>query len=73
MISLNPKELYDFLVSKNINHFFHANTVRTSCTFIEEKGLISRGCVESRGLIQTVQSSDLIDKKFNVWNDIILI
>lgn len=70
MISVNPKELYEFLSSENIKHFFHANTVRTSCTLIEKKGLFSRGCIESKGLIQTSQTSDEIDKQFNVWNDI---
>lgn len=72
MISLNPIELYDFLESKKIKQFFHANTVRTSCTFIEQKGIISRGCVERKGLVQTTQPSDQIDKKYNVWNDIFL-
>lgn len=69
MIFVNPKELYKFLESKNFRFFFHANTVRTSCTFIEHKGLISRGCIESNGLTQTSQQSDEIDKQFNVWND----
>lgn len=72
MISLDPKELYSFLESKNIKQFFHANTVKTSCTFIQQKGLLSRGSIESKGLIQTAQSSDQIDKKYNVWNDIFL-
>ncbi len=72
MISVNPEDLYAFLVSKNIKYFFHANTVKTSCTFIEQKGLLSRGFIESRGLIQTPQSSDEIDKQFCVWNDIFL-
>lgn len=70
MISVNPKELHEFLKSKHFKYFFHANTVTTACTFIEEKGLVSRGRVESKDLIQTEQSSDEIDKQFNVWNDI---
>lgn len=70
MTGLNPKELYKFFVRNNFKYFFHANTVTTACTFIEQKGLLSRGCVESRGLIQTYQSSDEIDRQFNVWNDI---
>ncbi len=72
MISVDPEELYEFLASKNIKYFFHANTVKTSCTLIEQKGLLSRGSIESRGLIQTPQSSDEIDKQFGVWNDIFL-
>jgi hypothetical protein len=72
MIGVNPKELYEFFVSKNLKYFFQANTVRTSCTFIEQKGLMSREFVEYKGLTQTPQSSDEIDKKFDVWNDIFL-
>ena len=70
IISINPKELYDFFASRNFNYFFDANTVRTSCTFIEQGGLLSRGAVESKGLVQTFQTSDEKDKLFNVWNDI---
>jgi len=72
MIDVNPKELYEFLVSMDIKYFFHANTVTTSCTYIEHKGLMSWGCIVSKGLIQTDQSSDDIDKKFDVWNDIFI-
>lgn len=72
MYYLNPIQLYEFLESKNIHHFHHANSVRTACTFIENKGLFSRGSIERRGLVQTTQSSDAIDKEFDVWNDIFL-
>lgn len=70
MVNVDPEELYGFLASKNIQYFFHANTVKTSCTFIEQKGLLSRGFIETKGLVQTPQTSDEIDKQFNVWNDI---
>jgi hypothetical protein len=72
MICLNPKELYEFFESKNLKYFYHANTVITSCTYIEQKGLMARGCVEYKGLAQTPQTSDEIDKQFDVWNDIFL-
>lgn len=72
MFSLDAKELYSFLCSRGIKNFFHANTVMTSCTYIEHKGLMSRGFVEQMGLNQTEQSSDNLDKKFGVWNDIFL-
>jgi hypothetical protein len=42
--------------------------VATSCTFLEHGALLSRGYVEDHGLIQTYQSSDVIDKKFGIWN-----
>ena len=70
MIEISPTELYDFLESKNLKYFFHANTVRTSCTLIRQKGLLSRGEITKRNLPMTPQSSDEIDKIFDVWNDI---
>lgn len=72
MININPKELYEFLKNNGISHLYHANTVTTSCTFIRQGGLLSRGAVESKKLLQTPQDSDTIDKKYNVWNDIFL-
>jgi len=62
--------LYEFLKEKGITHFFHANTLTTALTFIENNGLLSRGLVEKLGLNQTIQSSDDDDKRFDVWDDI---
>lgn len=70
MIEVSPKELYDFLSKKNFEFFFHANTVKTSCTLIQQEGLLSRGELMARGLPMTEQSSDDVDKQFDVWNDI---
>jgi len=69
---LNNKELYDFFKEIDIQVLYHANTVRTSLTYFEQNGLLSRGAVEEKGLIQTPQNSDNIDKKLNVWNDVFL-
>ena len=69
---LDNKKLYDFLIEKEILVLYHANTVRTSLTYFKELGLLSRGAVENKGLIQTEQSSDEIDKVINVWNDVFL-
>ncbi|SEC25200.1 hypothetical protein SAMN04489761_2491 [Tenacibaculum sp. MAR_2009_124] len=71
-MKLNNKDLYNLLSEKGIHHLYHANTVGTSRTFIEQGGLMSRGAVESKGLNQTPQSSDAIDKVFDVWNDVFL-
>lgn len=71
-MKLNNLELYKLLKEKDISSFFHANTLTTSLTYIENKGLMSRGLVEKKGLNQTVQNSDDIDKKFDVWNDIFI-
>ena len=70
MIEVSPKELYNFLSGRKIKYFFHANTVKTSCTLIEQKGLLSRGEITRRMLSMTEQTSDDIDKIYNVWNDI---
>ncbi len=63
-------KLYEFLQEKGITHFFHANTLTTALTFIENNGLLSRGLVEKLGLNQTIQSSDDDDKRFDVWDDV---
>lgn len=69
---LNNEELYQFLVEKEILALYHANTVRTSITYFENGGLMSRGLVEENDLIQTSQSSDAADKVLNVWDDIFI-
>lgn len=46
--------------------------MRTACTFLSESALLSRGYVENHGLDQTPQSSDSIDKKYRIWNDVFL-
>lgn len=71
-MKLNNKELYDFFKEIKIQVLYHANTVKTSMTYFEQKGLLSRGAVEDKGLIQTKQSSDSVDKILNVWNDVFI-
>lgn len=70
MIEVSAEELYDFLSSRKFKYFFHANTVKTACTLIRQKGLLSRGEITAKKLPMTAQSSDDIDKQFDVWNDI---
>lgn len=70
MIEISPIELYEFLESKGFHNFYHANTVRTACSLINQKGLLSRCEMMKRNLPMTPQASDQIDKDFNVWNDI---
>ena len=71
-MKLDNQELHTLLNDKGIYHLYHANTVSTTSTFIKEGGLLSRGAVEAKGLYQTPQSSDSIDKLFNVWDDVFL-
>ena len=69
---LDPKELYKVLIKKEIEYLYHANTVSTSITFLNEKHLLSRKFVEDNKLFQTDQYSDDKDKKFEIWDDIFL-
>lgn len=65
-------ELHEALISKGVTHLYHANTVATSTSFILAGGLLSRGDVERRNIFQTPQSSDIDDRKFDVWDDVFL-
>ncbi|OMQ11284.1 hypothetical protein [[Flexibacter] sp. ATCC 35103] len=69
---LDNNKLYLLFKEKGVNYLYHANTVSTSLTYFQKNGLLSRGAVEELGLFQTKQSSDELDKVFDVWNDIFL-
>lgn len=65
---MNGKEVYEAFKSIGAKQLHHANTVTTSCSFLQLGGLGSRQFVEASGLPQTSQESDDIDKKFGLWN-----
>lgn len=66
-------EVYDVLEGIGATGLHHANSVTTSCTFLEQGGLLSRGFVEDHKLLQTPQAaSDEIDKKYGIWDRIFL-
>jgi hypothetical protein len=67
-----PKTLYHLLKDKGVNYFYHANTVLTSLTFIENRALLSRAYVENNNLTQTPQKSDNDDKRYDVWDNVFL-
>lgn len=69
---LSPKEIYQILKNKGIEYLHHANTVATSITFIENRALLSRHYVETKGYYQTPQMSDNEDKKYDVWDSVFL-
>lgn len=71
-MKLEKFKLHRLFIEKGITHLHHANTVATAITFIEQKGLLSRGAVDKLQLYQTPQSSDRKDKLFNIWNDVFL-
>ena len=60
----------DILVKKKVPLLFHANTVLTSCTFLENKAFLSRQFVEDNCFKQTGQKSDAIDKAYGIYDDV---
>jgi len=71
-MKLDSIELYNKFQENGVYFLYHANSLTTSLGFICNGGLFSRGAMENRYIPQTEQSSDLLDKQFNVWNDIFL-
>jgi hypothetical protein len=69
-MDLPSKPVFDALASEGVSRIHHANTVLTACHFIRSKALLSRGSVEARGLKQTKQSSDGLDKRYSIWFDV---
>lgn len=69
-MELNAIQTYEVLKSRGIDFLHHANSVQTSCSFLRSGFFMSRGVVERRGLRQTPQASDVIDKKYGIWFDV---
>ena len=69
---LDSSEVANSLRRTGARALFHANSVATACTFLSQGALLSRGTVEDRGLPQTSQPSDPLDKKHKIWRDIFL-
>ncbi len=67
---MQGSDIYKILTQIGATHLHHANSVSTSCTFLEQGGLLSRAFVEAHGLNQTPQSSDQKDKKYGIWDRI---
>lgn len=67
---MDGKYIRSVLEKNGCRNLYHTNTVRTSLTYLEQGGLLSRGKVEARNLIQTYQKSDNLDKQYGLWNDI---
>lgn len=71
-MELDAKQIRRVLQENGIRFLYHANTLVTPCSFLQEGALLSRSAVEKRHLDQTSQKSDPIDKKFRIWNDVFL-
>ena len=67
---MTNEEIKSILKEKEVKHLYHANTVATACTFLDNGGLLSRGYVEDHDLFQTSQMSDEDDQQVDVFYDI---
>ncbi|MFC6098368.1 hypothetical protein ACFPVY_17100 [Flavobacterium qiangtangense] len=69
---LDKNKLFEIFREKGIENLYHANTIATSISFLNEKSLLSRKFVLDNNLFQTDQYSDEKDKKFGIWDGIFL-
>jgi len=69
-MDIPSKHVFDALDSEGITEIYHANSVATACLFLRTKSLLSRGSVERRGLSQTPQHSDDVDRRYSIWFDV---
>lgn len=67
---MNARDVFGVLQGKGVRRLHHANSVTTSCTFLDVGGLVSRAHAVRNGLPQTSQRSDNVDQRYGVWNDI---
>lgn len=67
---MNPSDVLSVLHLRDFAHLYHANSVLTSCTFLREGALVSRGYAEELRLPQTPQYTDDIDKRYGIWHDV---
>lgn len=63
-------DVYNVIRDAGVESLYHANTVVTSCTYLQIGGLASRCHVEDRSLPQTSQYSDEVDKRYGIWEDV---
>lgn len=69
-MDITISQIKQVLLDKGVKYLYHANTVATSVTFLSNGGVLSRGAVEEKGLFQTPQRSDEMDKQLGVFFDI---
>jgi hypothetical protein len=69
-MDLSRRAVKEIFFEKDIGKLYHANSVLTSCNFLREGFLFSRGSVERQGFPQTEQYSDTLDKQMGLWYDV---
>lgn len=69
-MELDAKEVLRVLKEKHVTKFVHVDTVKTSCSYLREAKLLSRGTLDELGLPQTEQQTDPLDKRHGLWYDV---
>ena len=67
---MQGNDIYGILKHAGVTHLHYADSVLTSCTFLEQGAILSRGHVEDHGLKQSSQTSDELAKKYGIWNSL---
>ena len=71
-MDIASKRVFEVLQEKGVDTIYHANSVLTACQFLRNRSLMSRGTVFRKGLYQTSQISDRIDRKHGIWFDVFI-
>lgn len=69
-MSISISEIKQLLIDKKVTNLYHANSVTTAISFLQNEGLLSRGAVEDLGFSQTSQVTDQKDKELGIYYDI---
>ena len=69
-LSLQGSDIYEILKNIGVTHLHQANSVLTSCTYLRQGGIVSRGFAEDHRLQQSAQPTDELDRKYGIWHTI---
>lgn len=67
---MTGQEIHAILLKRGVTQLHHANSVKTSLSFLKLGGLASRQRVEQERLPQTVQITDKVDRECGIWGDV---
>jgi hypothetical protein len=64
------KRIYEILKDKGVTSIYHANSVMSACSFLQNRCLLSRGSMDKSGLLQTSQISAKTGRNYGIWDDV---
>lgn len=67
---MDQRKIVSILKKHDVDQLFHADTVLTSLSFLQAKGICSRQYLDSLSLNKTDQYTDETDKSFDVYDDL---